>query len=66
MRDILEANTTEADDSVVFRQAKDQYMACMDLAKLEEIGLKPVLDLLKTFGGWPVLQDDWDESKFNW
>ena len=65
LRDILEANDT-TDDSIVFKQAKDQYMACMDLAKLEEIGLKPLKDMLKKFGGWPVLEDNWDESNFKW
>ena len=65
LRDILEANDT-TDDSIVFKQAKDQYMACMDLAKLEEIGLQPLKDMLKKFGGWPVLEDNWDESNFKW
>ena len=65
LRDILEANDT-SDDSIVFKQAKDQYMACMDLDKLEEIGLEPLKLILKELGGWPVLEDNWDESSFKW
>ena len=65
LRDILESNVTE-DESKVFQQARDQYQACMNLPKLEEIGLKPVTDILQKFGGWPVLQDDWDEASFDW
>ncbi|TRY72219.1 hypothetical protein TCAL_03874 [Tigriopus californicus] len=66
LRDILEGNATE-DESSVFRMSRDTYQACMDEDRLEEIGLKPILDVLKTFGGWPaVLGDAWDESKFNW
>ena len=38
----------------------------MNQDKIEEIGLKPVLDMLKTFGGWPVLEQNWDESNFDW
>ena len=22
--------------------------------------------MLKTFGGWPVLEQNWDESNFDW
>ena len=50
----------------MFRQARDQYKACMDLDKLESIGLDPVKTLLQTLGGWPVLEAEWDESGFRW
>merc|ERR1712141_568799 len=38
----------------------------MNLPKLEEIGLEPVNEILQKFGGWPVLQDDWNEDAFDW
>ena len=38
----------------------------MNLPKLEEIGLDPVHNILKKFGGWPVLNDNWDENNFDW
>ena len=41
-------------------------MACMDLDKLDLIGIQPLKDMLKEFGGWPVLEDNWDESNFKW
>ena len=41
-------------------------MACMDLDNLDLIGIQPLKDMLKEFGGWPVLEDNWDESNFNW
>ena len=41
-------------------------MACMDLEKIEEKGLEPLLSLLKKFGGWPVLEDNWNEANFKW
>ena len=66
MRDILESSETLDTESLVFRQARDQYMSCMDLDKLEEIGIQPALDLLKLFGGWPVLEDNWNEDNFKW
>ena len=89
LRDILESNvTTVHDDSLVFRQARDQYEACMNLERLEDIGkndklqfvmilslkyylilpgLTPLLEILKKFGGWPVVEgDSWDEASFDW
>jgi len=66
LRDILESSETLDTESLVFRQARDQYMSCMDLDKLEEIGIQPALDLLKLFGGWPVLEDNWNEDNFKW
>ena len=50
----------------MFKQARDQYMSCMDLKRLEEIGLDPLINLLEGFGGWPVMKQDWDEDSFNW
>lgn len=39
----------------------------MDYDKLEELGVQPLLDLLKELGGWPVLDGDkWDSKDFNW
>ena len=65
MRDILQSSDSN-EDSKVFRQAKDHFKACMDLEKLEEIGHAPLKDTLKEFGGWPVLEDEWDDSQFDW
>ena len=38
----------------------------MDLEKIEKKGLEPLLSLLKKFGGWPVLEDNWNEANFKW
>jgi len=65
LREILESNATEG-GSLVFHQARDHYASCMDLDRLDSIGLKPLQDLLKTFGGWPVLENNWDENSFKW
>lgn len=65
LRDILESPVNEG-SSRVFRQARDIYKACMDLDQMEHQGLQPLLDMLKSFGGWPVLEADWDEANFKW
>ena len=34
---------------------------------MEELGVKPLQDLLKGFGGWPVLEgDEWQGDDFKW
>ena len=65
LRDILQSDA-DKDDSKVFKQAKDHFKACMDLENLEKIGYDPLKNALKVFGGWPVLEDKWDESQFDW
>ena len=47
----------------------DVYKACMDEEKIERTGLGPLLEMLKTLGGWPVLSspdNPWDETTFDW
>ena len=38
----------------------------MDTDKIEEIGLEPLQKKLRELGGWPVLEDNWDEEAFSW
>lgn len=36
-------------------------------ARIEEKGIKPLLDILDTLGGWPVLRgDDWNADSWSW
>jgi len=35
--------------------------------RIEKLGLGPIKEILKSVGGWPVLEGDkWNESKFTW
>ncbi|RWS10237.1 membrane metallo-endopeptidase-like 1 [Dinothrombium tinctorium] len=46
---------------------RNMYKTCMNLTEIEEVGNKPLLDLLQKFGGWPVLEgSNWNESNFDW
>ena len=45
---------------------RDQYKACMDLDQIETIGLAPLKEILRKFGGWPVLEANWNDANFNW
>ncbi|CAL7951567.1 unnamed protein product [Xylocopa violacea] len=58
---------SQSDEPTPFRLVKNLYKACMNKTVIEEQGLKPLLDILKNLGGWPVLEgDQWDEDAFNW
>ncbi|XP_033212277.1 neprilysin-2-like [Belonocnema kinseyi] len=48
------------------RQTKNLYKACMDTTAIEENGLRTELRKLKKAGGWPVLENEWDEENFDW
>ena len=68
-RELLEAEDGD-EDWELFRTAKKYYRSCMDLDRLEKLGVKPMLDSLKHLGGWPVLQGDgwnyWRIVKYQW
>lgn len=57
-RDIL-SGAEESRDSVAVTKAKNMYAACIDTDSQDRRGLKPVVNLLQKWGGWPVLDSDW-------
>ena len=65
-RTLLEAEQAE-DDFGAYQLARDHYKACINEEKLEELGVKPMQQKLKEFGGWPVVEgNNWAlESNFS-
>ena len=65
-RTLLEAEQAE-DDFEAYQLARDHYKACVNEEKLEELGVEPMQQKLKEFGGWPVVEDNnWAlESNFS-
>lgn len=59
-----ESNSTELR---AFRLTRKFYNSCMNVSTIEERGLAPVKELMKNYGGWPVIEgNDWNESDWNW
>lgn len=47
-------------------KAKNLFRSCMNYEIIEKRGIQPLLELLEKFGGWPMLDDAWDEKSFDW
>ncbi|XP_048488609.1 neprilysin-2 isoform X1 [Plutella xylostella] len=66
IRSLLDEPVT-ASEPRPFVLAKTLYQACMNRTAIEARGTKPLLEMLRRLGGWPVLDEDkWDEQGFNW
>lgn len=54
-------------ESKPFRLAKDYNAACLNKDIIAERGIKPLADILESYGGWPVIKGDlWSDSSWNW
>lgn len=50
-----------------FQNVKRLFNTCMKTEKIEQNGLKPLHEVLKKLGGWPVIaKDAWNESSWSW
>jgi hypothetical protein len=56
---LLESDSPK-DEAKPFRMARDVYKSCMDKEAIEALGIQPIKDILKQFGGWPG-QQNWHE-----
>lgn len=66
LRSSIEEKSTQ-DEPKPFRLAKNLYKACMNKSAIEEQGLAPLHKILKSLGGWPVLDGDaWKDDDFEW
>ena len=47
--------------------ARDVYKSCMDIQRIEQMGLEPIKAILNDLGGWPVLlQENWVYKDYIW
>lgn len=64
LKKILEEDIEE-NEEFYKKTAKKAYKLCMDEEQIENDNLKVMKNYIKDFGGWPVLDDAWNESDFN-
>lgn len=61
---IESVNTSE---SRAFVLAKNFNKACKNLDSIAARGIKPLQDIIESYGGWPVVKgDSWNRSEWNW
>lgn len=63
--DVEERNVNGANVSAEMK-AINLYKSCISYGILERRGIQPLLELLDSLGGWPVLDAHWDETGFDW
>ncbi|KAJ8664429.1 hypothetical protein QAD02_006091 [Eretmocerus hayati] len=54
------------DDIQPFQKVSQYYKTCIDEGKLDGHSERELLELLKSAGGWPVLERSWNEANFSW
>lgn len=47
-------------------KAKNLFQSCMNYEQIEKRGVEPLLELVESLGGWPLLDKNWDEKNFDW
>ena len=65
VRQIVASDITP-DDISPFVIVKDFYKKCYDRTEIDRLGSKPLFDIINKFGGWPVLNPNWNENDFHW
>jgi len=66
LHDVMNKSVVES-DIVPYKMVKYLYRACMDTELIEKLGLEPMRELHKAFGGWPILDDGiFDEKRWSW
>ncbi|KAM5160835.1 membrane metallo-endopeptidase-like 1 [Callospermophilus lateralis] len=61
LKGVLEKSTDK--DRPAVEKAKMLYRSCMNESVIEKRDSQPLLDVLETVGGWPVIVDKWNETK---
>ncbi|TRY73034.1 hypothetical protein TCAL_01898 [Tigriopus californicus] len=55
------------DEAKSFHMARYVYQSCMDKEGIERLGVDPLKQILRTLGGWPVLEGaSWNGSNYIW
>uniref|UniRef100_A0A8R1HWB4 Endothelin-converting enzyme 1 n=2 Tax=Caenorhabditis japonica TaxID=281687 RepID=A0A8R1HWB4_CAEJA len=63
LRVLLEQEHTSDSESI--NMARSTYKSCMNKTQLDELKTEPLFETLTELGEWPLLQENWDETKFN-
>lgn len=65
MKELLEKRIDD-DEPDIFKMMKQFYKDCNDLTTLNKFSKPRLLKLFAKAGGFPVLEEHWDEDNFTW
>ncbi|CCD64734.1 Neprilysin-11 [Caenorhabditis elegans] len=63
LRVLLEQEVVTESESI--NMARATYRSCMNKTQLDELMTGPLFETLTELGEWPLLQENWDKTKFN-
>ena len=63
MRNIINSLTTKDSKSSAVKKAKAYYEVCMKEEEVDELGPRPLLDLIKEIGGWNISNSEKSSGK---
>ncbi|KFM60677.1 Membrane metallo-endopeptidase-like 1, partial [Stegodyphus mimosarum] len=58
--------TSSNSSGIAWRNAVKFYNSCMNMTAIEKRGAAPLLTYFTRFGGWPLLNKQWQEKDFDW
>ncbi|CAO1400673.1 unnamed protein product [Diamesa hyperborea] len=53
-------------DIIPFVLVKEFYKKCSDRETIDNLEAIPLTQLMKNLGGWPILEQSWNEDEFQW
>ncbi|GIY27266.1 neprilysin-1 [Caerostris darwini] len=67
IKDLVTQESNDTVNSRAINNTRSFFLACVNKDVRNERGIKPLQDLLKKHGGWPMLGNgEWSESDFDW
>ncbi|CAH0550620.1 unnamed protein product [Brassicogethes aeneus] len=60
---MLKSKVTDSTSALI--KVKHLYMSCMNEKAIDKRGGNPLKIIINQLGGWPMVSDNWDESKFD-
>ncbi|XP_050420480.1 neprilysin-1-like isoform X2 [Adelges cooleyi] len=63
LKGLLEESVNRFDSSATIK-AKLFYKSCMDITQIRRVGDRPIRELLKSLGGWPVVEKNWQPPDY--